>query len=219
MTPDFQKGKSVSTEWGKAKDTDKKGDKEFLRWGDTGFLRWRLVPWEEGRTILCTLGNFLTSRVSGELQNLRRKWNNDCSKRKIENTPQRSRWTALPSWEVAHTLMTTILESEGWMLRLRFWGLDLRESISLDCCEDTLQGLEWHSVGRPGKSLGTPERKIFPWESSNFMTSQNKGPHFGECQRWRWTGCGLWLQRYRSWCECLRWKAGGQYGSRPRDHR
>ena len=41
-----------------------------------------------------------------------------------------------------HTLMTTIWESEGWMLRLGFWGLDLRESISLDCCEDTLQGLE-----------------------------------------------------------------------------
>lgn len=55
-----------------------------------------------------------------------------------------------------HTLMTTIWESEGWMLRLGFWGLDLRESISLDCCEDTLQGLEWHSVGRPGKSLGIP---------------------------------------------------------------
>ena len=41
-----------------------------------------------------------------------------------------------------HTLMITIWESEVWMLRLRFWGLDLRESISLDCCEDTLQGLE-----------------------------------------------------------------------------
>ena len=70
-----------------------------------------------------------------------------------------------------HTLMITIWESEVWMLRLRFWGLDLRESISLDCCEDTLQGLEWHSVGRPGKSLGIPEIKIFSWEGSNSMPS------------------------------------------------
>jgi len=79
MTPDFQKGKSVSTEWGRAK--DKKGDKGFLRWG--------LVPWEEGKKIFCTLGNLLTSRISGELQNLRRQWNNVCSRGKTERIHHR----------------------------------------------------------------------------------------------------------------------------------
>ena len=62
-----QKGKPISSEWGRAKDKDKKRDKR-LQNGDhcPGAKPWR-------RTRFQTMGNPLTGGVRGELRNLRGK--------------------------------------------------------------------------------------------------------------------------------------------------
>ena len=66
-TPDLQKGKPIS-EWGRAKDKSKKGDKEFgMGTCILGTESWR-------RKGFCILGKRLTSKVrGGELQNRRGK--------------------------------------------------------------------------------------------------------------------------------------------------
>ena len=62
---------------------------------------------------------------------------------KVERIHHRNQCqTALPSQEVACKLFAP---SRGWLLRLRLWGLDPRERTEIDCYEDTLRGLVWHS--------------------------------------------------------------------------
>ena len=145
-TVDFQKGKSVSLEWSRAKDKDKKGGKRFQN-GDLSLGRqsWR-------RKSFHTLGNPLTGRVMGELQNLRGNCNNEfrdrCSEGNAEDTHQRDCCgTALPNWEAAH--MPAL--SGGWVPRLRLQDSNLRERTGLTSMKILRESREKHGPTREAK--------------------------------------------------------------------
>ena len=97
-SPDFQKGKPTSLQWGSAKDKDKKEDKGAQDWA---LVRREGVMKEE---YFLQLENPLTGGARGGASETQRgaQWDG-CSKSKMEKTHQRS----LPNQEEAHTLMST----------------------------------------------------------------------------------------------------------------
>ena len=115
-TPGFQKGKQISSEWGRVKDEDKEGDKEF--WGrDLCPGEW--VMKEEKFPHTGKPPNRWSQGVVWEPQKAVKQW--IFRRQNEENSPQRSCWMALlalPSQKVANTL-TTATKSRGWVRRLR----------------------------------------------------------------------------------------------------
>ena len=137
-TPDFQKGKPISSEWGRAKDTGKK---------DTVGLRWDLHPREgvvEGKVF--TRLKTPRRQFWGEIQNLRGEQSNRCVEGKMERISLRGLcWTALPSqkgWWAGRSGSGSRGwpegEDQGWRPRRHSEGLVQQR-------------------GSSGKSLGPPE--------------------------------------------------------------
>ena len=172
-TPDFQKGKPISSEWGRAKDTGKK---------DTVGLRWDLHPREgvvEGKVF--TRLKTPRRQFWGEIQNLRGEQSNRCVEGKMERISLRGLcWTALPSQKGAHSPTAA---GDGLGARAQALGVDLRGRTRVDGHEDTLRG--WCSKGelreKPRPTRGASDHCC--WGTHLRVLAQGRTPP-SRCPGW-----------------------------------
>ena len=162
-----------------------------------------------------TVGNLLTGEVSGDLRNLKRKHNWD-------NSPQKSRWMAITSWEAAYMSMPTWSK---WGLDVEVWAASsvLRGRTGVECHEDTLRELMWLSTDRRGKPWTWQRNKgAFPWKGPNttlwlLACSQNKGSRTSEYWRGMIQLPFMAPELERQVCDSRRQKARSRCNLSPRD--
>ena len=147
-----RKEKKISSEWGRAKDKDEKGDKGFGEWKlsrGKGVVKKEKFPHSRRPS---------HSEVSGDLRNRKRKHN-------WENSPQKPCWMAITSWEAAY--MSTSTWSK-WGLDVEVWAASsvLRGRTGFERHEDTLRELMGLSTDRMGETVDLTEKQRFPTERS-----------------------------------------------------
>lgn len=153
MILDVQKGKSISLEWCWVKDKAKR-DKRVLDGQYPGQGRGET----RRRRAYHTIGNSHRQAGLGELK--------ISGENNWENSPHGLHQMAITSLEAAHMIASTLqwVRVVGWGLCVAVLGgtgciVSLQGKDQVDCHEETLRQVMFHSTDRTRKTMGLPETK------------------------------------------------------------